>query len=127
MFYKVGASNMGKLLLVDAWTKRKINQFWAPSVRQTRGENTIGVIVDFIETDFGRIEVFMHTGVPKGKAFLVNPDYVSMGHFGTHGRWNARPLPTTDDTTEEEVYGDYTCKVKNVKAQGKIQEISLTS
>lgn len=126
-FYKVGASNMGKLLLVDAWTKRKINSFWAPSVRQTRSENTIGVVVDFIETDFGRIEVFMHTAVPKGKAFLVNPDYVELGHYGTRGRWNTRALPTTDDTVEEEVYGDYTAKVKNVLAQGKIQEISLTA
>lgn len=126
VFYKVG-NNMGKLLIVDAWTKRKINQFWAPGVRQTRSENVIGIVVDKIETDFGTFEVFMHQGVPKGKSFLVNPAYIELGHYGSRGRWNTRPLPVTNDTLEEEVYGDYTLKVKNAVAQGKIQEISQTA
>jgi hypothetical protein len=126
VFYKVG-NNMGHTLLVDAWTKRKINAFWQPGVRQTRSENVIGTVVDKIATDFGEFEVFMHQGVPKGKTFLVNPEYVELGHYGSRGRWNTRPLPVTNDTIEEEVYGDYTLKVKNAVAQGKIQEISQSA
>ena len=126
VFYKVG-NNMGKVLLVDAWTKRKINAFWQPGVRQTRSENVIGTVVDKIATDFGEFEVFMHQGVPKGKAFLINPSYVELGHYGSRGRWNTRPLPVTNDTVEEEIYGDYTLKVKNAVAMGKIQEISQSA
>jgi hypothetical protein len=122
--YKVGRANSGKLLLVDYWTKRKINSFWQPGVRQTRVENTIGTVIDRIETDSGMIDVFSHTGVPKGKAYLINPAYIELGHYGDHGRWNVRPLPVTNDTFEEEVYGDFTLRVKNAVAQGKIQEIS---
>jgi hypothetical protein len=126
VFYKVG-NNMGKVLLVDAWTKRKINAFWQPGVRQTRSENVIGTVVDKIETDFGTFEVFMHQGVPKGKCYLINPSFIELGHYGSRGRWNTRPLPVTNDTVEEEVYGDYTLKVKNAVAQGKIQEISQSA
>jgi hypothetical protein len=122
--YKVGASNMASVLLCDYWTKRKINAFWQPGVRQRREENVIGTVIDFIEDDFGRIEVFSHTGVPKGKAFLINPEHIDLGHYGSRGRWNTRPLPVTNDTVEEEVYGDYTCRVKNAVAQAKWQEIS---
>ena len=125
--YKVGQTNMGHLLLVDYWTKRKINAFWQPGIRQRREENTIGTVVDRIETDFGVFDVFTHTGVPKGKAYLINPAYIKLGHYGSRGRWNVRPLPVTNDTLEEEVYGDYTLKVKNAVAQAKIQEISQTS
>ena len=127
IFYKVGASNMGRVLLTGAWTKRKINEFWRAGVRQQRAENTIGQIINNIETDFGTIEVFMHTAVPKTKAFLLNPAFVEVGHFGKLGRMHSRDLPVTNDTFEREIYGDYTTRIKNVAAQGKIQEISLTT
>jgi hypothetical protein len=118
---------MGLLLLTDFWTKRKINAFWQPGVRQRREENTIGTVIDRIETEFGTVDTFAHVGMPKGKAFLINPAFIDLGHYGSRGKWNARPLPVTNDTVEEEVYGDYTLRVKNAVAQGKIQEISQSA
>lgn len=119
IFYKVGAANMGKTLIVGAWNKRRINDFYAPSARMARNERTGGVVVDTIDTDFGPIDVVLSLRCPKSTVYLVNLDYISLHPFKGLAFFDEEKA-SSGAYTVRQVFGSYSMKCKNVLTMGKI-------
>lgn len=133
---KVGPAHMGKVLVCNAWAKRKISGFYAPAqtggsnadavLRVSRKDRTLGRVVDTIETDFGKFKVLLHYRCPKNAIYLINPEYISV-HPYTNSAFYDEELARTKAAVTKHLYGDYSVKVKNVKTMGKITKFSLTN
>ena len=131
LFYKVGPEKMARTLLVSAWGKRKISNFWSTAERlNAPSPNTAGVVIDAINTDFGRVDVLMHTAIAKNTMFLLNRDLIKMGNFEGLGRPHLLQLAAPSATgprIQRAFYADLSCMVKGVEGMGQITHISVTT
>lgn len=124
----VGEENVSRTLLTGYWGQRKINSFFEPSVRLTRAENRVGLIVQTIETVVGDVEVVADTHMPPGVILFLAPEQVVMGPMAGLGRLHVGENPArTGDFFERYVYGDYAWMIKNPVTMGKIMDFSTTS
>ncbi len=126
IFYKVGLENMGRTAFTGAWLKRKISSFYAPNARAERRETTGGVVVDEIDTEFGKLQVSMNIWCPTNKMYVVNRKFAKVGHYKGSAFYDEL-LPASGAYTKGHIYGDYTLCVKNDKAHGQLKNASIAS
>lgn len=128
-FYTVGGDKMGKTLLVSAWAKRKITGFFSSAERLGPGSTDAGVVVERLNTDFGTLDILLHTAVEKEELYLVNRDSIKVGHHGQYGRPHLTELPPSNvgPRGEKVFYADISIICSGVQAMGRIHDFSLTS
>jgi len=128
-WYTVGGDKMGKTILVSAWGKRKISSFWSAGERLGPGRGAGGVVIDRINTDFGVVEIMIHTAVQKDELYLINADSIKVGHHGQRGRPHLEELPPSNvgPRSEKVFYADISLIVSGVHAMGRIHDFSITA
>ena len=130
LFYTVGADKMAKTMVIGGWGKRKISSFFSAAERlgpQVSGP--AGVVVDKLNTDFGVIDIMLHTAVQQNELYLINKDSIQMGHHGKLGRPQLRMLPpsTVGPRSQKVFYADVSAIVSGVQAEARIHTFSTTS
>ena len=130
LFYEVGGDKMAKTFVVGAWGKRKISSFFSGAERLGPGTGqTAGVVVDRLNTDFGVIDILLHTAVAQDEMLLIRKENHSMGHHGQLGRPQLRQLPpsTTGPRLQQAFYADVSCIHSAPRSEARIHNFSLTS
>ena len=129
IYYAVGGDKMGKTLLVSAWAKRKISSFFSSAERLTTTDSIAGISIDQLKTDFGTLDILLHTAVEKEEVYLVNRDSIKVGHHGQYGRPHLTELPPSNvgPRGEKVFYADISVICSGVQAMGRIHDFSLTT
>lgn len=82
-----GAPNRSKLVLAGGTVKRKVSQLFAPAsgttsiTRRNMGggaAKTVTLPVDYVETDFGMLEMMWHQDMPSGQLFALDLEFVDL-------------------------------------------------
>ena len=130
LFYNVGMDKMGKTILVSAWGKRKISSFFSATERMgPQASGPAGVVVDKLNTDFGTIDVMLHTAVQQNELYIIRREHLQVGHHGDLGRPQLRLLPpsTVGPRSQKVFYGDISMICAGVQAMARIHTFSTTS
>jgi len=129
LFYAVGADKMAKTLLCGAWAKRKISSFWSSAERLGPGTGAGGVVIDRINTDFGVVEIMLHTALAKDDLYLINRDQIKVGHHGQRGRPHLEELPpsTVGPRSQKAYYSDTSIIVSGVQSMARLHNFSVTA
>lgn len=130
LFYTVGQDKMAMTLLVGAWGKRKISSFFSGTERKaSQPSGSAGVVVDHLYTDFGTVEVLMHTAIAKNELYFLKKDQIKIGHHGNLGRPQLRMLPPSNvgPRTQKVFYGDLSMMVAGVQSMVRIHTFSTSS
>ncbi len=109
------------LLAVGGSQKRKISAFDGSDIRLGRDDNVRGAVVDWFDSDFGRIYILLNRWVPTRFAFGLERQYISMVWFD---RFFAETLAKTGDRQQWQVIHEVTMKVKNEKAHFKFTALT---
>lgn len=96
--------------------KRKISAFNSDDIRFARDENVRGAVVDWIDSDFGRIYLVLNRWVPTRFAFGIESQYIDLVWFDP---FFVEPLAKTGDRQQWELIGEVTMRVRNEKAHLK--------
>lgn len=126
-FASVGPSNMGKLLIMNAFTKRVFNSFWSDKRRVDAVGGTISESIDTIDTDFGPVKLLLHYWCPVNALYMINPKNYSIRPFGSYGRWHDEFLAKDGPFQKGHLVGDYTLEAKGNRAHAKITGYSTTA
>jgi hypothetical protein len=132
LFYTVGIEKMARTLLVSAWAKRKISSFFASAERLPPMAMEAGVAIDRFNTDFGPVDVLLHTALAKNEILFMRRENHKIGVHGTLGRphliQNVGPSSVGDGPrTRRAFYADWSMINSGPQAEGKIQELSTTA
>lgn len=130
LFYAVGGDKMSKTILASAWAKRKISSFYSAAERMGPGyTGEAGVVVDRLNTDFGPVDILMHTALAKNEYYMIRKEQCQVGHHGTLGRPQLRQLPpsSTGPRVQKVFYADLSTIVAGVQAMARGHHFSTTS
>lgn len=130
LFYTVGADKMAKTLVISAFGKRKISSFFSGTERKaSQPSGTAGVVVDKLFTDFGEIEVLMHTAVQQNELYMIRKENIQVGHHGVLGNPQLRLLPPSNigPRSQKVFYGDISMIIGGVESMARIHNFSTTS
>jgi len=127
--YTVGADKMARTIITGFWGKRKISSFFSGTERHQAGmAQDAGVVVDRLNTDFGVVDVLVHTAVAKDEMLFVNREQHTMGHHGQYGRPQLRALPVSGGPRlEQAFYADLSSIHRGPEAEARIYGFSLTT
>jgi hypothetical protein len=129
LFYTVGGEKMAKTLIVASWPKRKISSFFSGAERLGPGTGAAGVVVDRLNTDFGILDIMLHTAVSQDEMLLIRKENHKMGYHGTLGRPQLRQLPpsSTGPRVQQVFYADLSSIHSGVRAEARIHGMSTTT
>ena len=130
LFYEVGGDKMAKTLVVGAWPKRKISSFFSGAERLGPGTGQkAGIVVDQLNTDFGVLDILLHTAVRQDEIYFIRQENHSMGHHGTLGRPQLRQLPpsNTGPRIQQAFYADVSAIHSGPRAEARILGMSTTT
>ena len=130
LFYAVGAEKMAMTLIVSGWGKRKISSFFSGAERLGPGiGQAAGVTVDRLNTDFGVLDILLHTAVAQDEMYLIRRENHRMGHHGTLGRPQLRQLPpsSTGPRLQQAFYADVSSIHSGPRAEGRLHNFSITT
>ncbi len=124
----VGVENVPRTIIVDRWGKEKISSFFAGSRRMTSDDRVGQSIIDTLRTEWGDFKIVMHYALPPGNLYMVNDQYVKVGHLGQVGLLHMGEVPQNDGPfTGMYVYMDFTFRIKNIPTAIRIHNYSITS
>jgi hypothetical protein len=109
------------LLVVGGTQKRKISAFDRSAIVLAQDDNVRGAVVDYLDSDFGRVYIVLDRWVPLRHLFGIEKQYVSMVWFD---RWFSEPLAKTGDRQEWQIVGEGSMKVRNQKAHFKFTALT---
>jgi len=109
------------LLAVGGTIKRAISAFNSDDIRFARDENVRGAVVDWIDSDFGRVYIVLNRWVPTRFAFGLERQYVEMIWFD---RFFTEMLAKTGDRQQWQLICEVSMKVKNEKAHFKFSALT---
>ena len=130
LFYAVGGAKMAKTIVVSAWAKRKISSFFSGAERLGPGVGqTAGVVVDRLNTDFGVMDIILHTAVRQDELYIIRQENHKMGHHGTLGRPQLRELPpsSTGPRIQQAFYADVSSIHSGPRSEARILGFSTTT
>lgn len=130
LMYAVGMDKSAKTIVTSAWGKRKISSFFSGAERLGPGTGqTAGVVVDRLNTDFGVIDILLHTAVRQDEMYIFRRENHKMGHFGTLGRPQLRQLPpsSTGPRIQTAFYSDLSSIHSGPRAEARILNFSTTT
>ncbi len=128
LMYEVGLDKSAKTIIVGGFGKRKLSSFFSGSERLGPGTQLAGVVVDRLNTDFGVIDILLHTAVAQDELYFLRRENHKMGHHGTLGRPQLRQLPpsTTGPRVQQAFYADVSSIHSGPRAEGTIRNFSKT-
>jgi len=112
------------LIVCGPWVKRKISGFYESTVRTERSEDRGGVIINYIETEFGVLQVLMDRWCPATELFVLDSEHIG---FLPYDPFFTEELAKTGDYIRGQVVGEYGFVVRHDKAHGYITSISTSS
>ncbi|KKL58175.1 hypothetical protein LCGC14_2228010, partial [marine sediment metagenome] len=130
LFYSVGGDKMAKTIVISAWGKRKLSSFFSGAERLGPGTGqTAGIVVDRLNTDFGVLDILMHTAVRQDELYILRRENHRMGHHGTLGRPQLRQLPpsSTGPRVQQAFYADVASIHSGPRAEARILGFSTTT
>ena len=130
LFYEVGGDKMAQTLVVSAWAKRKISSFFSGAERLGPGTGQqAGVVVDRLNTDFGVLNILLHTAVRQDEMYFLRQENHKMGHHGTLGRPQLRqlPPPSAGPRVQQAFYADVSSIHMGPRAEARILGMSTTT
>jgi len=104
------------MIMVGARQQRRISSWAAPYVRTTRDENSVGVIVNQYESDFGAIDIVLSRSMNPDDLVILTTDYIGIGPLSGNGNSRAffvTPIPVDGDRKKAAITGEYTMEVRN--------------
>jgi len=104
------------LLAVGGTQKRHISAWNSTDIRFSRDENIRGAVVDWFDSDFGRIYMVLNRWVPTRFAFGLEKQYIDLVWFDP---FFVEMLAKTGDRQQWELIGEMTMRVRNEKAHFK--------
>lgn len=130
LFYAVGGDKMGKTIITGAWGKRKITSFYSAGERMPPAySGEAGVVVDRLNTDFGPVDVLLHTALAKNEYYIIRKEQMQIGHHGTLGRPQLRALSPsqTGPRVQKVFYADLSMIVAGPQAMARSHHFATTS
>lgn len=130
LFYAVGMEKMSHTLLVSAWAKRKISSFFSAAERLGPGASEAGVAIDRFNTDFGVVDVLLHTALAKNEAIFIRTENHKIGVHGTLGRPHLVQLAApsvTGPRTQRAFYADWSMINSGPQAEGVLKNFSTAA
>jgi len=112
---------MVDLLAVGGTQKRRISAFSEDDIRLSRDENIRGAVVDWYDSDFGRIFMVLNRWVPTRFAFGLEKQYIDLVWFDP---FFVEMLAKTGDRQQWELIGEITMRVRNEKAHFKFTALT---
>lgn len=112
------------LIICNSHGKKKINSFYKDSVRTERSENTGGIVISKIDTDFGMLDVLMTKQCPTDNIYIIQKNLVG---WATLRSWKEELMAKTGDSTQTQIVGEYGFIVENERAHAIITGMSTTS
>ena len=112
---------MVDLLAVGGTQKRKISAFSGDKIVLAREDNVRGAVVDYYDSDFGRIYIILNRWIPTRFAFGLEKQYIDMVWFDP---FFVEPLAKTGDRQQDQLIGEVTMKVRNQKAHFKFTALT---
>lgn len=112
------------LIICNSHGKKKINSFYSGSVRTERSEETGGVIINKIDTDFGTLSVLMTKQCPTDRVYIVQKNLLG---WATLRSWKEEPLAKTGDSAQTQIIGEYGFIVENERAHAIIKNMSTSA
>lgn len=109
------------LLAMGGTQKRTISAFDSASIRFSRDENIRGAVVDWFDSDFGRVYIVLNRWVPLRFLFGLEKQYISVVWFD---RFFVEALAKTGDRQQWELIGEVTMRVRNEKAHFKFTALT---
>lgn len=108
VFQRAGLAHMPSAMWSNSWAKRKISSWYTGYAQMSRSERVGGIVIDSIETDFGRLSFNLDHLIKGSDLFLLNMDYLYAGSL------NGRALAQMDssvagvDAKSVRALGEYT-------------------
>jgi hypothetical protein len=130
LFYSVGGDKMAQTIVCSGWAKRKISSFFSGAERLGPGTGqAAGVVVDRLNTDFGVLDILLHTAVRQDELYILRQENHKMGHHGTLGRPQLRQLPpsSTGPRVQQAFYADMSSIHSGPRAEARILGMSTTT
>jgi hypothetical protein len=132
LYYTVGAGKMAMTLLVSAWAKRKVTSFFSAAERLGPGANYAGVAIDRFRTDFGDVDVLLHTALAKDDLYFIRREMNTIGNHGQRGRPHLEEAvavvsSNTGPFTRRVFYSDSSMMCKGVQGEGRLHNFSIAA
>ncbi len=130
LFYTVGIEKMSHTILTSGWGKRKISSFFASSERLPAMATEAGVVIERFNTDFGPIDVMLHTAVPKNQLYFIRKENHRIGTYGQLGRPHLLQIAAPSATgprVQRAFYADWSMINSGPQAEGLFSGFSTTS
>lgn len=110
-------------LMVAAKQKVALSALDTTKVVLTRGENTRGQVVDKIVTDFGEFEIVLNQNLASDELILADRNRLSI-HPIVGREFGHTYLGTKGDYITGQIVGEYTLKLEQEKAHGRLKGLS---
>jgi len=123
-FVDVGQEYMPDTIVCSGWAKRKIASFYAPYARMDRQERVGGVVVDQIDTDFGRLDVLLDVWCKDSDMWLLSTKLLGIGPMRP---FEEQELSKSGDYEKRQIVGEYTFKCSSNDAHGRVYGFSTSS
>lgn len=133
LYYAVGSEKMAMTILTSGWGKRKITSFFSAAERLGPGASVAGVAIDRFNTDFGTVDVLLHTALAKNDLYFIRREQNRLGHFGMRGRPHLEEAVAVNGSGQTGpflrriFYADLSMQCKGVQGEGRITNFSTTS
>jgi hypothetical protein len=130
LFYTVGVEKMGHTILASGWAKRKISSFFASSERLQAMATEAGVVIERFNTDFGPMDVMLHTALSKNELYIIRKENHRIGTYGQLGRPHLLQIAAPSATgprVQRAFYADWSMINSGVQAEATLNGFSVTA
>ncbi len=133
LYFEVGGAKMARTILTSPWGKRKISSFFSAAERLGPKATEAGVAIDNFNTDFGQVDVMLHTALAKNELLFINPEMNKIGHHGQRGRPHLEEAVAVNSSGQtgpflrRVFYSDVSMVVKGVEGEGRIHTFSTSA
>lgn len=110
-------------IVTSAAQKRKIGRLFDGFRQMTRQDDHGGFTIDYIETDFGTLDVVMDRWCPAGELYIVQKDTCG---WITYRDWQVDELAKTGDYIEMQIVGEFGFVVTNEGANAYIHTLATS-
>ena len=130
LFYTVGVEKMGHTIVTSGWGKRKISSFFASSERLAPMASEAGVVIERFNTDFGPMEVMLHTALSKNELYIIRRENHRIGTYGQLGRPHLLQIAAPSATgprVQRAFYADWSMINSGPQAEARLHNFSTSA